>query len=138
MNDLPRHQCPVIAAINRRAPEVRRRLEAAFIEGTIVGLPTIVQFELWYGIGKSARPQANAARLAAFLSFDVETWPFEPEDAEEAGEIRATLDATGAPIGPYDVLIAAQARRRAALLVTANTPEFARVPGLATEDWALA
>jgi len=35
-----------------------------------------------------------------------------------------------APIGPYDCLIAAQARRRGATLVTANAREFARVPGL--------
>lgn len=128
----------VIVAINRRAPEVRRRLEAALVQGDIVGLPTIVLYELWYGIKKSARPQANAARLATFLSLDVQTWPFEPEDAEVAGAIRAALDAAGAPIGPYDVLIAAQARRRAALLVTANTGEFDRVPGLKTENWAAA
>ena len=56
--------------------------------------------------------------------------PFEPEDAEEAGDIRAALERAGTPIGPYDVLIAAQARRLDALLVTANTREFARVPGL--------
>jgi hypothetical protein len=35
----------------------------------------------------------------------------------------------GTPIGPYDLLIAGQARRRSAVLVTANTGEFARVPG---------
>lgn len=63
-------------------------------------------------------------------------WPFESEDAEEAGDIRAVLERAGTPIGPYDVLIAAQARRRAALLVTANEREFARVPGLRTENWA--
>lgn len=128
----------VIAAINRRSPEVRRRLEAALVQGVTVGLPTIVLYELWYGIKKSTRPQANTSVLATFLSLDVTPWPFEPEDAEEAGEVRAALEATGTPIGPYDVLIAAQARRRSALLVTANTGEFARVPGLNTEDWAQA
>jgi hypothetical protein len=56
--------------------------------------------------------------------------------AEEAGEIRAAIERAGTPIGPYDVLIAAQARRRSALLVTANTGELARVPGLNAEDWA--
>ncbi len=64
-------------------------------------------------------------------------WPFEPEDAEEAGDIRAELERAGTPIGPYDVLIAAQARRRNALLVTANMGEFTRVPGLRIEDWAI-
>jgi tRNA(fMet)-specific endonuclease VapC len=48
------------------------------------------------------------------------------------------LERAGTLIGPYDVLIAAQARLRHAVLVTANTGEFARVPGLRTEDWAVA
>ena len=52
----------------------------------------------------------------------------------EAGDIiRAALAKAGKPIGPYDVLIAAQARRRGATLVTANRREFARVPGLKTK-----
>jgi tRNA(fMet)-specific endonuclease VapC len=70
------------------------------------------------------------------MTLDVTPWPFEPEDAEEAGDIRAALERSGTPIGPYDTLIAAQARRRGALLVTANRREFARVPGLRSEDWA--
>jgi tRNA(fMet)-specific endonuclease VapC len=57
--------------------------------------------------------------------------------ASEAGEIRAELERLGTPIGTYDVLIAAQARRRGAVLVTANTLEFARVPGLNRENWAI-
>ena len=128
----------VIAAINRRKPDVRWRLEAVIAEGAIIGIPTIVLFELRYGIAKSARLQENAAILATFLALDMTLWPFEPDDAEEAGAIRAELERAGTPIGPYDVLIAAQARRRGALLVTANTGEFTRVPGLKTEDWAAA
>src|SRR5260370_19841506 len=127
----------VIAAINQREPRVRRRLERALVEGVSVGIPAIVLYEMWYGIKKSARPQANAAVLATFLTLDVMPWPFEPEDAEEAGDIRAALEHAGTPIGPYDVLVSAQARRRSAVLITANEREFARVPGLKTEDWAL-
>jgi tRNA(fMet)-specific endonuclease VapC len=128
----------VIAAINRRLPSVRPRLEAAIVAGEPVGISAIVLFELRYGIIKSARPQENRAILKAFLALDVTPWPFEPEDAEEAGEIRAELERRGTPIGPYDVLIAAQARRRGAVLITANTLEFARVPGLNIENWAMA
>jgi tRNA(fMet)-specific endonuclease VapC len=40
-------------------------------------------------------------------------------------------------IGPYDCLIAAQARRRAAALATLNVREFARVPGLIVMDWGM-
>lgn len=128
----------VIASINRRIPTVRSRLEAALAKAEIVGIPTIVLFELRFGIAKSARPEENSAVLAAFLTLDVVQWPFEAEDAQEAGEIRAELERVGTSIGPYDVLIAAQARRRDAVLVTANTREFIRVPELKVQDWAAA
>jgi tRNA(fMet)-specific endonuclease VapC len=126
----------VIAAINQRAPNVRMRLEQALSDDVVVGIPTIVLFEIWYGIKKSGRPRENAANLGRFMTLGVNPWPFEPEDAEEAGDIRATLERSGMRIGPYEVLISAQARRRGALLVTANEREFARVPGLRIEDWA--
>jgi len=128
----------IIAVINQRAAAVRQRLMTTLHEGTIVGVPTVVLYELWYGIKKSARTQANADALDNFLALDVTPWPFEAEDAEEAGDIRAVLERLGTPIGPYDVLIAAQARRRGAILVTANKNEFARVPGLQKQDWTIA
>ncbi len=126
----------VVAVMNERFPKVRARLEQTLVEGTTVGVPTILLYELWYGIKKSARRDANTAALSAFLALDVTQWPFDAEDAEEAGDIRAALERIGKPIGPYDILIAAQARRRGATLVTANEREFACVPGLKTEDWA--
>lgn len=128
----------IIAVINQRGAAVRQRLMKTLHEDTIVGIPTVVLYELWYGIKKSARAQANNDALDNFLALDVTPWPFEPEDAEEAGDIRAVLERLGTPIGPYDVLIAAQARRRGAILVTANKNEFARVPGLQTQDWTIA
>jgi tRNA(fMet)-specific endonuclease VapC len=66
----------------------------------------------------------------------VEVLPFDSEDAVEASDIRAALESKGTPIGPYDLLIAAQARRRGATLVTLNRREFAHVPGLSVTDWA--
>jgi tRNA(fMet)-specific endonuclease VapC len=126
----------VIAVINNRVPQVRTRLVQTLADGTAVGIPTIVLFELRYGIAKSQRQADNAADLADFLSLDITPWPFDAEDAQEAGDIRAALQRAGTPIGPYDILIAAQARRRGATLVTANAREFSRVPGLRTEDWA--
>jgi tRNA(fMet)-specific endonuclease VapC len=127
----------VISAINQREPWVRQRLEQALDDRIIVGIPAIVLYEMWYGIRKSARPAANMAVLANFLTLDVEVWPFEVDDAEEAGEIRAALERTGTPIDPYDIVIAAQARRRNTVVITANERELARVPGLKTEDWSL-
>jgi tRNA(fMet)-specific endonuclease VapC len=126
----------VIAAINLRWPRVRRRLEQALAEGVAVGISTITLFELHYGTRRGARAQASAAALAAFLTLDVVPWPVEVADAEEAADVRDALQRAGTPIGPYDLLIAAQARRRGALLVTANARELTRVPGLRAEDWA--
>jgi predicted nucleic acid-binding protein/virulence-associated protein VagC len=60
---------------------------------------------------------------------------FDRDDAREAGEVRAFLARRGTPIGPYDVLIAGQAKARGMVLVTHNTGEFSRVPGLRIEDW---
>jgi tRNA(fMet)-specific endonuclease VapC len=127
----------VIAAINQREPWVRHRLERAFDDRITVGIPAVALFEMWYGIRKSMRIQANMAVLANFLALNVTVWPFEAEDAEEAGDIRAALERAGSSIGPYDILIAAQARRRNAVLITANERELAGVPGLKTEDWTL-
>jgi len=89
--------------------------------------------ELHYGVMKTARVQQNRTTIAAL---HIAVWPFDIEDAEEAGDIRFTLERAGTPIGPFDILIAAQARRRGALLVTANGSEFGRVPGLRFDDWA--
>lgn len=126
----------VVAAINGRPASVRPRLEAALLDEVPVGLPTVVLYELRYGIAKSARVEANMAALAAFLTLEVTPWPFEPEDAGEAGEMRAELERAGTPVGPYDILIAAQARRRDAVLVTANSRELGRVRGLRIENWS--
>jgi tRNA(fMet)-specific endonuclease VapC len=127
----------VIAVLNDRTSAVRARIDAAIGLGNTFAISSIVLFELRYGAAKSARPERNAQRIADFLSGPIEVLPFDPADAEEAGEIRAALERAGTPIGPYDILVAAQARRRDGLLVTANEREFARVPRLKFEDWAM-
>jgi tRNA(fMet)-specific endonuclease VapC len=126
----------VIAVLNDASSPVRRRMGAAIGEGQTFAVSVIVLFELRYGATKSARPERNARRIDDFLAGPIELLPFGAEDADEAGDIRAALEHAGTPIGPYDILIAAQARCRDALLVTANAREFTRVPRLRSEDWA--
>ena len=101
-------------------------------------LSAIVAFELWYGVAKSQRKESNAKRLDAFFAGPLEWTPFDEDDARAAGVVRAELEASGTPIGAYDVLLAGQARRRDATLVTSNVKEFGRVAGLKWEDWAVA
>jgi len=76
-----------------------------------------------------------ARLLAEFLSAGIAALPFEAGDADHAGDIRAGLERSGQPIGWYDDLVAAQARARGAILVTANRREFERVQGLMVTDW---
>jgi tRNA(fMet)-specific endonuclease VapC len=126
----------VIDVLNNASSLVRLRIHRTIGMDRHIAISSIVLFELRYGAMKSARPERNVRRNADFLVGPIAVLPFEPGDAEEAGDIRAAVERAGTSIGPYDLLIAAQARRRGALLVTANTREFARVPGLEIEDWA--
>ncbi len=120
----------VIALVNRRSDRLLERIREQ--EPDDVGLSVIVYHELYYGAFKSQRPAENLDTVDNLFFEAVE---FTKEDAREAGEIRAHLAKAGTPIGPYDVLIAAQAKLRGVALITANTAEFARVPGLRIENW---
>ncbi|MBX4955181.1 type II toxin-antitoxin system VapC family toxin [Rhizobium lentis] len=95
-------------------------------------VPAIVAHKLFYGAYKSLRSDENLARIDA-LQFDI--LEFDRDDARKAAEIRAALQASGTPIGPYDVLIAGQAAARGLTLITRNLREFERVADLQTENW---
>ena len=127
----------VIGLLNGRNPKLRERFETQVAQGAEMALPAISLFEMRYGHAKSQRRAQADLRLDELLARGVDVIPFEAEDADHAGEIRATLEAKGEPIGAYDILIAAQARRRGATLVTSNSREFSRVPGLLVVDWAV-
>ena len=93
-----------------------------------------VEAELWFGVYKSGKREENRQRLLTLLSW-LPSLPFSSEATPHFGDIRATLTSIGKPIGPYDLQIAAIARAQRLILVTHNTREFARVPGLTLEDW---
>jgi tRNA(fMet)-specific endonuclease VapC len=98
-----------------------------------VAISAVVVHELFYGAFKSRRAAQNLALIEALQFAVIE---FDKEDARRAGEVRALLASRGTPIGPYDVLIAGQAMARNMTLITRNTDEFGRVPGLQFEDWS--
>lgn len=95
---------------------------------------SIVKSELIYGAWHSQRIEANLQALERFWK-PFTSLPFDDHCAEVAGRVRAGLRAQGTPIGANDLLIAATALAHDAVLVTHNTREFARVPGLRLEDW---
>jgi tRNA(fMet)-specific endonuclease VapC len=126
-----------IALLNGRPPAIRARFDAALMAHTMIGISIIVYHELMYGAAASERRNANEEKVATFIADgEIALLPFEEADAYGAADIRAQLRPIGTPIGPYDLLIAAQARRTGATLVTSNCREFERVPGLTFVDWA--
>jgi tRNA(fMet)-specific endonuclease VapC len=124
-----------IALINGSEKTVRDRFDQARAAGEAIYVSSIAEFELWYGVSKSARREHNTERLRAFFRGPLEVLPLDSEDAETAGAIRADLESRGRPIGPYDILIAGQALRRHLTLVTANQSEFSRIKDLDWMDW---
>ena len=121
----------VIAILNDAQSRTAQRVRPH--QPSEVWISAIVVHELYYGAFKSQRSKQNASLIDSLLFQVLE---FDNDDAREAGEIRATLARKGKPIGPYDVLIAGQAKTRDLILVTNNSKEFSRVPGLRLEDWS--
>ena len=97
-------------------------------------LCSVVRAELLFGAFCSKRQTQNLERTNAFLA-GFQSLPFDDEAAYRHALIRAELSAKGQLIGPNDLLIAATALAHGAILVTHNSAEFSRVPGLLIEDW---
>ena len=97
-------------------------------------LSSVVLAELRYGADKSQHPARNHARLD-LLAGQVPVLHFDADAAAAFGRLRSALESQGTPIGPYDMLIAAQALSRRLALVTDNVREFGRVKKLQVETW---
>lgn len=104
------------------------------VHPTQLAISAVTLYELEYGAAKACWGEERRQRLKLFLSaFTIA--PFDDRDAVAAGQIRAALEKQGCPIGAYDLQIAAQGLCRQWVVVTHNTGEFQRVPGLKLEDW---
>lgn len=97
-------------------------------------ISSVTWMELVYGAEHSAKPQDNLS-IAEGMVARLTLLEYDAEAANHTGQIRAELANRGTPIGPYDQMIAGHARSHGLLLVTNNTREFKRVPGLRLEDW---
>ena len=126
----------VIALLNGRPEGVRICFEEASRQGSTFYFSSVVDFELRYGIAKSQQRLKSEAKLASLLKFPFVPLSFDSAQAAVAGEVRASLERQGCPIGAYDVQIAGQALYHGLTLVTANRDEFARVAGLQVIDWS--
>ena len=99
-------------------------------------ISSITSYELFTGVEKCADPTKELAKVDLLLA-TVSELVFDGEAAREAGRIRALLESQGCMIGAYVVLLAGHARSASLTLVTANSAEFSRAPGLKLEDWHL-
>ncbi len=99
-----------------------------------IKIPAIVAGELLLGAEKSRQGERVRLAVEQFLA-PFEIVPFDRGAAEHYARIRGHLERIGKPIGPNDLLIAATALAAEGTLVTHNTREFSRVPGLALCDW---
>ena len=123
-----------IHTIRHRPREVRAKFIAQ--QGRMC-MSTVTLMELVYGAEKSAQADRNLRDVEAFAS-RLTVLPYDREAAVHTGRIRAELARTGMPIGPYDQMIAGHARSLGLIVVSANTREFMRVPGISVEDWTAA
>lgn len=111
--------------------EIARRIAA--VGPDVVCVSIVTAAELRYGCAKKGSPRLSAQIEAILGAVQVVALDV-PADTEYGG-IRAGLEVAGRPIGPNDLFIASHARALGAILVTANTGEFERVPALEVENW---
>ena len=120
-----------IYVINAKPPAVLERFRQ-YRMGEI-GICSVVAAELAYGVAESNSPR-NQMALEMFLA-PLTILPFDEAAIWAYGDLRASLERKGTPIGSLDTMIAAHALSHQATLITNNTAEFSRVPGLQVENW---
>lgn len=121
-----------IYLIKQKPPKVVERLQKVGVNE--IGISVITLAELEYGVAKSSFPESNKLALIQFLA-PFEILPFSETAASVYGRIRSALEKTGQIIGPYDLLIGAQALAEKLILATNNEREFRRIEGLTIENW---
>jgi tRNA(fMet)-specific endonuclease VapC len=122
--------CAVI--LRRTSPALLQRIQSVPLLQQ--GMSVITLAELHYGVQMSSKKKANAEAVHALTQhLTVHDWT--RDAAVHYAEIRADLKKKGQLIGANDLLIAAHARSLGAIVVTNNVKDFARVKGLAVENW---
>ena len=123
-----------IYIIKKKPPEVLQRFGEYQVDE--IGISAITIAELYYGAQKSKNLAQNLQALEQFL-LPLKICDFDKPAAAAYGELRASLESQGQPVGALDLLIAAQALSLKVPLITHNTNEFSRIPGLLIQDWVL-
>jgi tRNA(fMet)-specific endonuclease VapC len=123
---------PCIVYLNGRSFALRQRLDAEGDSNIVIC--SIVMAEMYYGANKSTSPEKTLQKQQQFLS-RFSCLSFDNIAASFYGPIRSKLEHNGTTIGAHDLLIASIAIANDLILITHNTREFLRIPGLKIEDW---
>ncbi|MFN2601678.1 MAG: PIN domain-containing protein [Gemmatimonadaceae bacterium] len=121
-----------MSLIRQKLPRTRRRV--ASISPDELAMSSISAAELYHGAARR-RDADRQISLIRELLISVRPLPFGSDAAIAYGFVRSLLERKGEDIGRFDMLIAAHALAEGATVVTHNTREFRRVPGLQVEDW---
>jgi tRNA(fMet)-specific endonuclease VapC len=124
----------VIYTMKNRPQQVKKRFQQHHGR---MAISAVTLGELVFGAEHSQQVERNLADIEAMVA-RLSVLPFDNTAAYHFGQIRSALYRAGRPIGPYDMMIAGQARAVGLTLVTNNRKEFERVPGIMLEDWVAA
>ena len=124
----------LVEVLRNRSPAVRRAFALATAGSEPVVMCLIVYHELLFGAVRHPDPAAERIRIRR-VSSQIGIEPLDARDMAVAADIRGDLARRGTTIGPFDLLIAGQARARGWTVVTNNTREFNRIDGLKVVDW---
>jgi tRNA(fMet)-specific endonuclease VapC len=103
------------------------------VRAETVALSVVTEMEIRYGLARN--PALRIAPLVEGFLAGMTVLPLDSTVSAVYGKVRAGLEATGMTIGPLDLMIGSHALAVGAILVTSNTREFRRIPGLTVEDW---
>lgn len=124
----------IIAILKGREDGRKAAKRLAALPPHEVAVCSVVEAELWHGAEKYKVPEQRRQDLAAILA-PHPSLPFDSQCAPHYARIRHGLEQAGLLIGGNDLLIASIALAHRLTVVTHNSGEFGRVPGLSVEDW---
>jgi len=110
---------------------VRRRLTAIPMDE--IAMSCVTEGELHFGVARLPDNARLKDIVGAFL-IRVRVLPWDSAAAQLYGSLRASLEAAGTGLANLDTMIAAHALARGSILIT-HDKAFARIRGLAVEDW---
>lgn len=121
-----------IYIIKNKPSQVIEKFKA--INADQVFISSITISELRYGCEKSSFPKKNHLALDDFLT-PLNILGYTEDDGNVYGVIRAYTEKKGIVVGGMDLMIAAQSINQRCILITNNTREFERIPGIQLENW---